>query len=192
MRILILACLLALAGCATAPTRADNVCSVFSQKGGWINNWYREAKSVEREYGVPVPILMATIYKESTFRARARPPRRKILGFIPGKRISTAYGYAQALDGTWDEYRRKTGRYGARRSDFGDAVRFIGWYHSESHRKNGIPLNDAYSLYLAYYAGHGGYARGVWKSNAGMKNSAAKMAAVAQRYASQMASCGYR
>lgn len=192
MRAVFIVLMLVLGGCASAPSGTANACSIFSQKDGWFNNWYRQAKSVEREYGVPVPILMATVYKESGFRARARPPRRKILGFIPGKRASTAYGYAQALDGTWAEYKRETGRYSARRADFGDAVRFIGWYHNKSNRTNGIALNDAYNLYLAYYAGHGGYARGTWKNNAGMKNAAAKTASMASTYASQMASCGYR
>lgn len=192
MRAVFIVLMLVLGGCASAPSGTANACSIFSQKDGWFNNWYRQAKSVEREYGVPVPILMATVYKESGFRARARPPRRKILGFIPGKRASTAYGYAQALDGTWAEYKRETGRYSARRADFGDAVRFIGWYHNKSNRTNGIALNDAYNLYLAYYAGHGGYARGTWKNNAGMKNAAAKTASMARTYASQMASCGYR
>lgn len=192
MRAVFVVLMLVLGGCATAPSGTGNACSIFSQKDGWFNNWYRQAKSVEREYGVPVPILMATVYKESGFRPRARPPRRKILGFIPGKRASTAYGYAQALDGTWAEYKQETGRYTARRADFGDAVRFIGWYHNKSNRTNGIALNDAYNLYLAYYAGHGGYARGTWKNNTGMKNAAAKTADMAGTYASQMASCGYR
>jgi hypothetical protein len=182
--------ILALGGCASTPTHIDDVCAVFDQKGGWFNNWYKAAKRSEKEFGVPVAILMATIYKESGFQADARPPRTKLLGFIPWKRPSSAYGYPQALDGTWDWYRRETGHGGADRDDFGDAVHFVGWYHYQSHVRNGIARNDAYHLYLAYYAGHGGYARGTWKSRPYMKRSAQRAQDMATRYAVQMERCG--
>jgi len=186
---LLLAALL-LGGCAGTPTQTDNVCAVFDQRGGWFNNWYKYAKNTEKEYGVPVPVLMATIYKESGFNARAKPPRTKLLGFIPWKRPSSAYGYPQALDSTWQWYQDDTGRHGADRDDFKDAVRFVGWYHYQSHRKNGVARNDTYNLYLNYYAGHGGYARGTWKNNKWMKGAAQRTASMANRYQQQMNSCG--
>ena len=188
--LLALAIGLTLAGCASAPQNTGNVCSVFDQKGGFVNNWYRDAKAAERQYGVPVPILMATINTESSYRARARPPRSKLLGFIPWKRASSAYGYSQALDGTWAEYQAKTGRWGARRSDFGDAVRFVGWYHRKSHERNGIALNDMRNLYLAYYSGHGGYSRGAWRNNSIALRGASRAQEMAQKYAYQMRACG--
>jgi hypothetical protein len=181
---------LTLSGCAGTPTNTDNVCAVFDQRGGWFNNWYKYAKNTEEEYGVPVPVLMATIYKESGFNAKARPPRTKLLGFIPWKRPSSAYGYPQALDGTWDWYRKETGRRGADRDNFKDAVRFVGWYHYQSYKKNGVARNDTYNLYLNYYAGHGGYARGTWKNNKWMKGAAQRTASMANRYQQQMQACG--
>lgn len=188
--IVIIALLLALSGCASPPERINNVCAVFDQKNGWFGNWYRAAKGTERKYGVPVPVLMATIRVESGFDGNARPPRKKLLGFIPWKRASSAYGYSQALDGTWDQYRGETGNWGARRARFSDAVDFVGWYHRTSHRRNGIALNDAYNLYLAYYAGHSGYANGSWRGNAQMQSAARKAARMANDYAAQMQSCG--
>jgi hypothetical protein len=95
-----------------------------------------------------------------------------------------------ALDGTWQGYKRETGRWRASRTDFADAIHFVGWYHYNSHRKNGIALNDAYSLYLAYYAGQAGYARGVWRGNAGMQKAARKAATMANSYDRQMRQCG--
>jgi len=190
MRAAALVLLLALAGCASTPQNINNVCAVFSQRDGWFNNWYSAAQRTERKYGVPVHILMATIRVESGFRANARPPRSKLLGFIPWKRPSSAYGYSQALDGTWAEYKLESGNWTASRRNFADAIDFVGWYHSRSHQRNGIPLNDAYNLYLAYYAGHGGYARGVWKNNAHMKRAAQKAADIANSYAAQINSCG--
>ncbi len=134
---------LALAGCASTPRSINNVCSVFDQKQGFFGGWYTEARRAERKYGVPAEVLMATIRIESGFDADARPPRRKLLGFIPWKRASSAYGYSQALDGTWERYRRETGNVMARRTSFADAVDFVGWYHQTSNRTNGVALNDA-------------------------------------------------
>ncbi|HWT62463.1 MAG TPA: hypothetical protein VN150_07735, partial [Ochrobactrum sp.] len=90
-RVLFLVALVILGGCATAPRQVSNVCAVFDQRDGWINNWQKDATRTSREFGVPVHVLMATIYTESGFRPYARPPRTKLLGFIPWKRASTAY-----------------------------------------------------------------------------------------------------
>ncbi len=178
-----------LSACASAPSRITNACAIFEQRDGLFNNWARDAKKAEREFGVPVPILMATIYVESGFQPYARPPRTKLLGFIPWTRPSTAYGYAQALDGTWLTYKQDTGRWNASRTDFGDAVHFVGWYHNRSHLKNGIPLTDSYNLYLAYYTGQAGYARGEFGN--GVKQTAQKSAGMASKYEAQLRSCGY-
>ena len=178
-----------LSACASAPSRVTNACAIFEQRDGLFSNWARDAKKAEREFGVPVPILMATIYVESGFQPYARPPRTKLLGFIPWTRASTAYGYAQALDGTWLSYKKDTGRWNASRTDFGDAVHFVGWYHNQSHLKNGIPLSDSYNLYLAYYTGQAGYARGQFGN--GVKQTAQKSAGMAAKYEAQLRGCGY-
>ena len=189
MRIAFFIALLVLAGCGTAPSRIDNACAIFAQRDGLFNNWARDARHASREYGVPVPVLMATIYTESSFRAHARPKRTYILGFIPWKRASSAYGYAQALDGTWASYKRETGRWNASRSDFGDAIHFVAWYHNKSNRRNGISLGDGYRLYLAYYAGHAGYERGQFTS--GIRGAAQRSAHMASQYERQLLACGY-
>lgn len=188
MRCVLVVVLLLLAGCASAPRQTQNACAIFEQRDGLFNNWRRDAYRAEREYGVPVPVLMATIYTESGFRPNARPPRTKLFGFIPWTRQSTAYGFSQALDGTWARYKSMTGRWTARRTDFGDAIRFIAWYHHQSHLKNGIALNDAYRLYIAYYHGHAGYQRGNWSATA--KVGAKRAAGMAGNYGRQLRNCG--
>ena len=140
--VIVVGLLLALTACAKPPSQTKNACAIFEQRDGLFNNWRRAAQKTEREYGVPVPILMATIYTESGFRHNAKPPRTKLLGFIPWKRKSSAYGYSQALDGTWDRYQRETGRWAARRTDFADAMQFIGWYHRQSAFMTVFTLND--------------------------------------------------
>src|SRR5690606_28692051 len=132
---------LLLTGCVSSPPdNPGNVCSIFEDR----RSWYRAAKRSEERWQVPIPVNMAILYQESAYRGRAKPPRRYYLGFIPGPRPSNAYGYAQALDSTWNDYTRASGNGGARRSNFGDAVDFVGCYNTNSNRINGIARNDAY------------------------------------------------
>lgn len=189
-RVLFLVALVMLGGCATAPRQIGNVCSVFDQRDGWVNNWQSAASKASREYGVPVPVIMATIYTESGFQPYARPPRKMFLGFIPLGRPSSAYGYSQALDGTWARYQRETGRWGASRTNFADAAHFVAWYHYQSYLKNGIDRGDAYNLHLAYHLGHAAYAKGAYRGNALALKAAQRTATTANRYGSQLRSCG--
>ena len=106
---------------------------------------------------------MAFVHRESHYVANAKPPRRRLLGVVPWKRLSSAYGYAQATDEAWQDYTDETDRWFVDRDDFADALDFIGWYNHRSHRRLGLRKDDAYHLYIAYYAGHGGYAQGRWK-----------------------------
>lgn len=178
---------LALSACATPPRHINNICTVFEQRDGLFNNWQRAAERTERKYGIPKHVLMATIRKESGFKSNAKPPRTKLLGFIPWKRVSTAYGYSQALNGTWSQYKLETGSFGARRSNFADAADFVGWYHSKTVANHGVARDDAYRLYLAYYLGWTGYKRGNW--NDGVQRYARDTQKMADRYRAQMRQC---
>ncbi len=153
---------------------------------------YSSARRSFETWGVPEAVQLAVIYQESGFRATARPPRRRILWILPGPRPSSAYGYAQALDSTWESYRESTGRHGADRNYFPDAVDFIGWYGSEIHRRTGIAKDDAYSLYLAYHEGPGGYRRGSHKDKPWLLGTARKVDARARTYQRQYAACKER
>ncbi|GIT23076.1 MAG: hypothetical protein CM1200mP40_27580 [Gammaproteobacteria bacterium] len=115
---------------ASQPNNITNVCSIFEDRRGW----YSAAKSAEDRWGIPIAVNMAFIYQESSFNARAKPDRTRVLWVIPGSRPSSAYGYAQALDGTWDDYRGASRNGGASRSDFDDSIDFFGWYNGNSRR----------------------------------------------------------
>ncbi|MBX3569752.1 MAG: hypothetical protein KF914_16940 [Rhizobiaceae bacterium] len=188
-RIVTVSVLVGLAGCATPPSRINDICAVFDQRDGWVTNWRSSAERVEAKYGVPIPILMATVRKESGFKGNARPPRKKLWGFIPWKRQSSAYGYSQALDGTWSQYMTESGNWSARRTNFDDSLDFVGWYHGKSADTLGIARNDPYNLYLAYYFGWSAYKRGDWRGNSGMQSYARDTAKMATTYAAQMRSC---
>jgi hypothetical protein len=167
------------------PKNINNICDIFEDKRGW----YRAAKRAEENWNVPIHVTMAFIHQESKFRAKAAPPRTKFLWVFPGPRPSSAYGYAQALDSTWDGYRRATGNRGGDRDDFGDAVDFIGWYNKTSYRKNKIKRDDAYSLYLAYHEGHGGFARRTYKNKPWLIKVSKKVQSRSRQYQRQYQTC---
>ncbi|MGR3678265.1 MAG: transglycosylase SLT domain-containing protein [Paracoccaceae bacterium] len=172
-------------GLKTPPRNLDNACSIVSQRSDMLKAF----KATERKWGVPAHVQMSIIYYESRFRADARTPHRYALGVIPLGRQSSAYGYAQALDGTWDHYRKATGRRGGKRDRIRDATDFMGWYMNRSKDKNGIPLNDARRQYLAYHEGHTGYARGSYRGKTWLLKVAANVEARAIKYESQLANC---
>jgi len=141
---------------------------------------------------VPLPVLLAIIYQESAFQADAQPPRIWYLGFIPGPRPSSAYGYSQALDGTWDRYIAATDNRDADRDEFDDAVDFIGWYINETSKRNRIAKNDAYNQYLAYHEGQGGFAKGSYRKKPWLMKRARQVRQQANRYRAQLSRCESR
>lgn len=183
---LLLLLVVALSACVSSPPRqVDNLCSIFSEK----RSWYKKAKRVEKKWRSPIPTMMAMMHQESRFRAKARPPRSKILWVIPWTRPSDAYGYPQALDSTWKWYQKSTGNWRADRDDFGDAINFIGWYNAQTHKLNRVGMADTYNLYLAYHEGHGGYKRKTYRSKKWLRPVAQKVASKAQAYKKQLQGC---
>lgn len=173
------------AGCASSPPRnTADICRIFEERDGW----YASARDSARKWGVSIPVQMAIINQESSFVEDARPPRVTFLG-IPLWRSSSAYGFGQAKDETWDWYREKTTRSQADRDDFADVTDFIGWYAQQSTTRLGIPKNDAYHQYLAYHEGQGGFQKGSWRGKPWLQNVARKVAATASRYRQQLSQC---
>ncbi|MEM9343845.1 MAG: lytic transglycosylase [Pseudomonadota bacterium] len=184
--------LLLVSGCGSAefsaPRDLDNACSIVSQRPNYLNAMRR----TEQRWGVPVPVQMATIYQESKFIGNARTPRTYTLGIIPMGRVSSAYGYSQALDGTWDEYKAKTGSWRAKRDDIDDATDFMGWYMAETQAVLGISTGDARNQYLAYHEGRTGYRRGSYNQKQWLMRVAGEVAQRATIYEAQLLACGQR
>ncbi|SFB01707.1 hypothetical protein SAMN05421688_2405 [Poseidonocella pacifica] len=169
----------------SAPRNLDNACRILAERP----QFRRAFRATERRWGVPVHVQMATIYQESKFIGNARTPYRYALGIIPMGRQSSAYGYAQALDATWDEYKDETSSRFARRDDIGDATDFMGWYMTLTRERNGISLYDARNQYLAYHEGHTGYSRGSYNAKSWLVRVAGSVDSRANMYRAQLATC---
>lgn len=181
--------MLALSGCGggynTPPKNLDDACSIIAQRPEYLKAF----RATEKKWGVPVHVQMATMYQESRFDGDARTPFRYTLGVIPMGRQSSAYGYSQALDGTWDEYKKSTNSRGAKRDKIRDASDFMGWYMDKTKDRNGVSLYDARNQYLAYHEGHAGYARGSYNKKAWLVRVAGEVDQRADMYQTQLATC---
>lgn len=181
--------LLLLASCGggnfSAPRDLDNACSIIRERPRYLS----AMESTERKWGVPVYVQMATIHQESKFIGNARTPHQYALGIIPMGRQSSAYGYSQALDGTWEEYQDDQGRRGAKRDRIRDATDFMGWYMNASHEKLGISKSDARNQYLAYHEGRVGFARGSYNKKPWLLDVADSVGNRAERYRKQLKTC---
>lgn len=171
---------------AGPPSDIDDLCAIFEQR----ESWREAAASSYERWGIPEPIQLAILHQESRFRSAARPGWKRVLWIIPVGRLSSAYGYGQVKDGTWQDYLKKTGSADARRTSFRDVVDFIGWYGQLIHRVTDVPKNDAYHLYLAYHEGPAGFARGSYQDKPWLLGVARKVEARAGLYAAQYATCG--
>jgi hypothetical protein len=156
------------------PLKAANICRVFKKHPGW----YASAKQTEAKWGIPVPVQMAIMKQESHFDSDAKNPN------------SSAYGYAQALKGTWHVYQKDVDS-GSKRDNFKDASNFIGWYASKMKKEAGVSPKSAYQVYLAYYNGIGEYKhdkRTDHFKNAGLAHNVER---TAEKYRSQLqTNCG--
>ena len=169
-----------------APRNLDNACAIANERPAY----FRAMEASERRWGIPVHVQMASIHQESRFIGNARTPHQYVLGIIPVGRQSSAYGYSQALDGTWEEYQKETGNRRARRDNIRDATDFMGWYMDGTTRRLGISKHDATSQYLAYHEGRSGYARGSYRAKPWLIRVAANVGSRASLYRTQLVSCG--
>ncbi len=187
--IAMLALLGACAGHEKPPSTVADACRMQPERP----QWFVAMRKTEQKWGVPVSVQLATIARESSFRHDAQPTRRIGSGlFSRDVPRSSAYGYAQALDGTWDDYRRATGRRGADRDNFADSSDFIGWYMHGAQRVNGVSVRDTYNQYLAYHEGKAGFARGSYRGKSWLPPVARDVEAWATLYEKQLQSCPVR
>ncbi|MBI1361495.1 MAG: hypothetical protein GC155_14555 [Alphaproteobacteria bacterium] len=179
-----------LSACATTQPSADQIadaCDLLTDN----HDWYKALRHSSKEWGAPMGLQLAIVNQESSFDGHARPARgpRKFFGLVQGDRPSTAYGYAQALETTWEQYKKSTGNRGADRHSFRDSVDFIGWYVNNTGLQAGVGQYDYKAHYLAYHEGAGGYVQGTWRRKTWLVQRANHVAGQAARYESQIKHC---
>ena len=179
-------CAVLLVGCSSSPPKNTNdSCEIFREKSGW----YDDAKDSYARWGVPIQVQLAIIHQESRFKYDAQTEMEYFLWIIPTGRKSSAYGYAQVKDDTWDWYIKSTRNWGADRDDFDDAVDFIGWYGKKTYDTLKISKWDAKNQYLAYHEGHGGYKRKTFNKKPWLLKVANKVDKNARKYGAQLKRC---
>lgn len=187
--LLILMLSVLLTGCSlfspSPPGNQSDICAIFEEQPAW----YDYAERSRKRWGTPIATQMAFVQQESSFRSHVRPPRPRVLGFIPWFRNSSAYGYAQAQNPVWGEYRDDAGSFFARRTHMKHALDFIGWYNRDTHNRLGIALSNPEHLYLAYHEGRGGYARGSYRGKPQLMRTARRVRDRAWRYDAQLKQC---
>ena len=125
--------------CSSIPKNTANSCSIFNER----YLWYKHAKKTEKKWGTPIYVQLAIIKMESDFDWLAKPQRQKLFKIIPFKRPSSSFGYSQAVNGTWEQYKKETGNKHATRARFKDSVDFIGWYTDKTESLLKISKKDA-------------------------------------------------
>jgi hypothetical protein len=183
----IAASIVLVSGCVTQPPKEkENICDIFYEK----RDWFSAASNMREKWGVPIHVPMAMMYQESSFRHDALPPRDYVLfGLIPWGRVSSAYGYSQAKTMTWEDYKKESGERFASREDFDDAIDFMGWFISKTHKINKISKWDANAQYLNYHEGWGGYKRKSYRKKGWLVSVANKVDARSKRYSQQLKKC---
>lgn len=180
-----------LGGCASwrgeskTTSNPNDACKMLKENPDWLES---TLESYEK-WGTPISIQLAMIRQESSFRHDAKPIRKNKWYEFGTNYASTAYGYSQALDGTWEHYLNSTKQSFKRRDSFKDSTDFIGWYNKQSQKKNKIKRKNSYHLYLAYHEGWGGYNRKSYKKKSFLKSAASKVEKWSYKYSKQLNNC---
>ena len=171
------------ASCSSVPSNTKNSCLIFKER----YLWYKHIKNSYDKWQAPIHIQLAIIQKESDFNWLAKPARTKLFKIIPYKRPSSSFGYSQAVNNTWAQYKKETNSPLAVRSRFKDSVDFIGWYMHKTYKILKIPKTDAYRQYIAYHEGWGNYKN--YKNNKKVIILAKRVKEQAREYKGQLMDC---
>ena len=172
-----------ISACSSIPKNTADGCSIFYER----YFWYKHVKKTEKKWGTPVHLQLAFIKMESDFDWLAKPPRHKLFKVIPYKRLSSSFGYSQAVKGTWKQYKKETNRPLATRARFKDSVDFIGWYTNKTSKILKISKKDVFKQYIAYHEGWGNYKN--YKNNNKVILIAKKVKNQSDRYKKQLSNC---
>lgn len=164
----------------------NNICYIFKK----YPNWYKYSKASEKRWGTPVWTQLAIINQESKFKADARSQPKKIFGIpVPFTHKSSAYGYSQALNSSWQNYSDFIDNKSTKRSNFKDSTDFIAWYIYRARKYLHLNNSQIKDLYLAYHEGINGYRKKNYRKNKITIRAAYKVSKIANKYQSQFKTC---
>ena len=172
-------------GNSKTTTYKNDACKMFKENPDWLE----ASLDSYKKWGTPISIQLAFVRQESSFTHDIRPIRKNKWFEFGTNYASSALGFSQALDGTWDHYLKATDKSFKDRTNFYDAVDFIGWYNNASRKKLKIGRKDAYHLYLAYHEGWGGYERKNYNKKSFLRKAARNVNNWSIKYSNQLNNC---
>ena len=174
-----------LSSCSSVPKYPQNACKIFSEKYFYL----KYSRAASKNWGVPISSILAVINKESGFKRFAKPKRTKIFKIIPYRRPSSSLGFSQAVDKTWDLYKKENNKPAALRISFKNSSDFIGWYFWKTNKINKISFTDTRNMYLNYYLGWTAYKNKTYQNNKKAIIFAKSVEKQAKIYRSQLKEC---
>ena len=174
-----------LASCSSVPKYPQNACKIFGEKYFYL----KYTRAASKKWGVPISSILAVINKESGFRRFAKPPRHKIFKIIPYRRPSSSLGFSQAVNKTWDLYRKENNKPAALRISYKSSSDFIGWYFWKANKVNKVSLNNTRDLYLNYYLGFSAYKNKAYRTDKKAIIFAKSVEKQARIYKNQLQEC---
>ena len=145
--------LLFTAACSSVPKYPQNACKIFGEKYFYL----KHSRASSKKWGIPISSILAVINKESGFKRFAKPKRKRIFKVIPYRRPSSSLGYSQAVNKTWDLYKKENNKPLALRISLKHSSDFIAWYFWKTNKINKVSLKDTRNMYLNYYLGWTAY-----------------------------------
>ena len=167
------------------PKYPQNACKIFGEKYFYL----KYTRAASKKWGVPISSILAVINKESGFRRFAKPKKLKIFKIIPYRRPSSSLGFSQAVNKTWDLYKKENNKPAALRISYKSSSDFIGWYFWKANKINKVSLNNTRDLYLNYYLGFSAYKNKAYQTDKKAIIYAKSVEKQAKIYKSQLLEC---
>ena len=174
-----------LTSCSSIPKYPQNACKIFGEKYFYL----KYTRAASKKWGVPISSILAVINKESGFRRFAKPKKLKIFKIIPYRRPSSSLGFSQAVNKTWDLYKKENNKPAALRISYKSSSDFIGWYFWKANKINKVSLNNTRDLYLNYYLGFSAYKNKAYQTDKKAIIYAKSVEKQAKIYKSQLLEC---
>ena len=138
---------------------------------------------------MPISTILAVINKESGFKRFAKPPRHKLFKIIPYRRPSSSFGFSQAINKTWELYKKENNKPTALRISYRSSSDFVGWYFWKANKINKVSLSNTRDLYLNYYLGFSAYKNKAYRTDKKAIIFAMSVEKQAKVYKNQLREC---